>query len=110
MVHARSPAVPLAATQRVRELAAQEGWNLEEINAGEFVDRDYRTNPYNRCYFCKSSLYRSIRALTERRIASGANVDDLSDYRPGLQAAAEQNVVHPFIDAGIDKATRNNFV
>ena len=105
MIHALSPAVPLAATQRVRDLAAQEGWNLEEMTAGEFADPDYRANPYNRCYFCKANLYLSICALTDRRIASGANLDDLSDYRPGLQAAAEQNVVHPFIDAGIDKAT-----
>jgi uncharacterized protein len=105
MVHAISPAVPLAATARVREMSEREGWNLREINAGEFADPNYRANPYNRCYFCKSNLYRSIRAITERRIASGANLDDLSDYRPGLQAASEQDVVHPFVDAGIDKAT-----
>lgn len=104
MVHALSPAVPPAATQRVRELALQEGWHLEEIAAGEFADSNYLANPYNRCYFCKANLYRSISTLTDRRIASGANVDDLSDYRPGLQAAAEREVVHPFVEAGIDKA------
>lgn len=105
MVHAISPAVPAAATARVREMSEREGWNLREISAGEFADPNYRANPYNRCYFCKSNLYRAIRTLTERRIASGANLDDLSDYRPGLQAATEQDVVHPFVDAGIDKAT-----
>lgn len=105
MVHALSPAVPLAATERVRELAAREGWDLREITAGEFADPDYRANPYNRCYFCKSNLYRAIARITERRIASGANLDDLSDYRPGLQAASEQHVVHPFVEARIDKAT-----
>ncbi len=105
MVHAVSPAVPLAATVRVRELSQREGWELREIVAGEFADPNYRANPYNRCYFCKGNLYRAIRSITERRIASGANLDDLSDYRPGLQAASEQNVVHPFVDAGIDKAT-----
>jgi len=105
MVHALSPAVPVAATARVREMSAREGWDLREIAAGEFADPDYRANPYNRCYYCKSNLYRSIRAMTDRQIASGANVDDLSDYRPGLQAAAERHVIHPFIDARIDKAT-----
>ena len=105
MVHALSPAVPMAATERVRELAAREGWELREIRAGEFADPDYRANPYNRCYFCKSNLYRAIRRITEQRIASGANLDDLSDYRPGLQAASEQQVVHPFVEARIDKAT-----
>jgi len=105
MIHAVSPAVPAAATARVREMSEREGWDLREISAGEFADPDYRANPYNRCYFCKSNLYRSIGAITTRRIASGANLDDLSDYRPGLKAASEQNVVHPFVDAGIDKTT-----
>ena len=105
MVHALSPAVPVAATARVRELAKQEGWNLKEISAGEFADPDYQANPYNRCYFCKSNLYRAIGSITEWQIASGANLDDLSDYRPGLQAASEQHVVHPFVDAGINKPT-----
>lgn len=105
MVHALSSAVPVAATARVREMSEREGWDLREIAAGEFADPDYRANPYNRCYFCKSNLYRSMRTITDRRIASGANLDDLSDYRPGLQAAAERYVVHPFVDAGIDKAT-----
>ena len=105
MVHALSPAVPAEASARVRELAAREGWNLKEISAGEFADPDYRSNPHNRCYFCKSNLYRSIGMLSDSHVASGANLDDLSDYRPGLQAATEQNVVHPFIEAGIDKAT-----
>ena len=105
MVHALSPAVPVAATERVRELAEREGWDLKEIKAGEFGDPDYRANPYNRCYFCKSNLYRSIGELTDRQMASGANLDDLTDYRPGLQAASEQHVVHPFVEAGIDKAT-----
>ena len=57
MVHAVSPAVPVVATARVRELSEREGWDLREITAGEFADPDYRVNPYNRCYFCKSNLY-----------------------------------------------------
>jgi len=103
MVHAVSAAVPAAATARVREFALSQRWQLEEIEAGEFDDANYLANPYDRCYYCKSNLYRSMRAITERPLASGTNVDDLSDYRPGLQAAAERNVVHPFVDAGIDK-------
>jgi len=103
MVHAVSAAVPAAATARVREFASSQGWQLAEIAAGEFADANYLANPYDRCYHCKSNLYRSMRAITDRPLASGTNVDDLSDYRPGLQAAAEREVVHPFVDAGIDK-------
>jgi pyridinium-3,5-biscarboxylic acid mononucleotide sulfurtransferase len=103
--HALSPAVPPEATARVRHHAEREGWRLRLIDAGEFRDPDYLANPANRCYFCKFNLYGAIRQLTEARIASGTNLDDLSDYRPGLQAADRHDVVHPYVMAGIDKAT-----
>ncbi len=103
MFHAVSPAVPEAATARVKAHAEVAGWRLRIIGAGEFDDPEYLKNPVNRCYFCKSNLYTRIRAATDAVICSGANTGDLGDYRPGLGAAAEQNVRHPFIEAGIDK-------
>ncbi|MBV8523956.1 MAG: hypothetical protein JOY71_17845, partial [Acetobacteraceae bacterium] len=104
VVHALSPAVPEEATARVREHAARFGWLLTEVDAGEFADPAYRANPVNRCYFCKSNLYARIARVTDGPIASGANLDDLGDYRPGLIAAAEHRVRHPFVEAGMDKA------
>jgi uncharacterized protein len=103
MIHAVSPAVPPAATERVRARAEREGWRLTVTGTGEFDDRRYRDNPVNRCYFCKTNLYGRIRTLTAGTIASGANLDDLGDYRPGLLAASERAVVHPYIEAGMDK-------
>ncbi|MCG8462870.1 MAG: hypothetical protein MI919_41825, partial [Holophagales bacterium] len=105
MYHAVSPAVPAEATARVREQAATQGWNLAVIDAGEFADADYRRNPANRCFYCKSNLYGRIAAATDRTIASGTNLDDLGDFRPGLQAAKNHAVRHPFVEAGIDKTT-----
>ena len=103
MFHAVSPAVPKSATARVKEHAEAAGWTLHIVGAGEFDDPDYLKNPVNRCYFCKSNLYTRIRTATDAIICSGANTGDLGDYRPGLGAAAEKNVRHPFIEAGIDK-------
>lgn len=104
VVHAMSPAVPQKATQRVRDHAAQWGWALTLLDAGEMADPRYLVNPSNRCFFCKENLYSRIRSETDRHIASGANLDDLSDYRPGLDAARHHGVVHPYIDAEITKA------
>ena len=104
MIHALSPAVPEQATARVRDHAARLGWDLTLIDAGEFDDPRYRANPLNRCYFCKSNLYDRIAELAGGIIASGTNTDDLTDFRPGLQAAAERGVIHPFVVAGMDKA------
>jgi pyridinium-3,5-biscarboxylic acid mononucleotide sulfurtransferase len=105
MFHAVSPAVPGEATQRVRGLANEHGWALEIIDAGEFADADYRRNPANRCFYCKTNLYGAIAPLTTAQILSGTNVDDLGEYRPGLEAAKQHGVRHPFVEAGIDKAT-----
>ena len=105
MIHAVSPAVPADATERVKQCASRYGWRLQIIDAGEFSDQQYRQNPVNRCYYCKSNLYSRIRQVWKGAVASGANLDDIGDYRPGLLAASEKQVVHPLIDAGIGKAT-----
>ena len=107
MYHAVSPAVPAEATERVRALAQQYGWQLEVIDAGEFRSDDYMRNPVNRCFFCKTSLYDAIQAIakqTNAQILSGTNTDDLGEYRPGLEAAKQHDVRHPFVEAGISKA------
>lgn len=109
IVHAIGPAVPEAATQRVRDRATREGWTLHVLDAGEYRDPQYRANPVDRCYHCKSHLYRALANLRRElgweqgTILSGTNRDDLGEYRPGLQAAAEVGVVHPFVAAGIGK-------
>ncbi len=104
MYHATGPAVPAAARGRVESHAARHGWPLVLLDAGEQADARYRANPVDRCYYCKSNLYARIREATPDPIASGTNRDDLDDFRPGLRAAAEHGVVHPYVEAGIDKA------
>lgn len=101
--HAVSPAVPPQATARVRDHADRLGWRLEVVDAGEFDDPQYRANPYNRCYFCKRNLYQRIVEHTSTQVFSGANCDDLGDFRPGLQAAEERAVRHPYIEVGAGK-------
>jgi uncharacterized protein len=104
MIHATSPAVPPEASARVRAYAEREGWRLEVIDAGEFADPDYLKNPANRCFFCKTNLYGTIAERSRATICSGTNLDDLADWRPGLEAAKTHRVRHPYVEAGIDKA------
>ncbi len=103
--HAVSAAVPEQATVRVKECADKFDWNLQIIDANEFSDSNYRNNPVNRCFFCKSALYGSIRKAANSVILSGTNTDDLAEFRPGLQAAENFGVRHPFVEDGIDKKT-----
>lgn len=105
MFHAVSPAVPPQATERVRRLAIEQGWQLAVVDAGEFDDANYRSNPVNRCFYCKTNLYGALRPHTTAQIVAGTNLDDLGEYRPGLDAAKNHGVRHPYVEAGIDKKT-----
>jgi uncharacterized protein len=105
MFHAVSPAVPAEASARVRALAAAECWKLTMIDAGEFGDANYRSNPVNRCFYCKTNLYGALVPHTSLQIVAGTNLDDLGEYRPGLEAAQNHGVRHPYVEAGIDKKT-----
>jgi len=103
MYHAASPAVPVSARERVEAHAARHGWQLVVVDAQELADPRYRANPIDRCYYCKTNLYDRIAGVTSDTIASGTNCDDLSDFRPGLRAAQERDVVHPYVEAGATK-------
>lgn len=109
VAHAISPAVQPSSTARVQQWAQNEGWQMDIVQSTEFKDENYLSNPVNRCYFCKSSLYFALKSIRENctangTIVSGANLDDLGEYRPGLDAASENAVRHPWIEANIGKA------
>ena len=78
------------------------------VNTRELDDPNYASNPTNRCYFCKSTLYSDLAKLASERgyacVVDGANKDDEGDYRPGRKAAKELGVVSPLSVAGVGKA------
>jgi len=102
--HAVSPAVPPAASERLLTIAENENWNYQVVNAGEFNDQNYLQNPVNRCFYCKKNLYKTIASRTMCTLISGTNADDMEDFRPGLQAAADYAVRHPYVELGVGKS------
>jgi uncharacterized protein len=107
-VTADSPSVPRSELDTAREIAAIIGIRHVVLATEEFENADYLKNDGTRCYHCKSELYSRIETLLPElgvpAIASGANLDDQGDYRPGLTAAAEHHVRHPLQEAGFTKA------
>lgn len=107
IAHSVTPAVPRAATDRVVRVAGDRGWRLRLVRSAEFDDERYLANPVDRCFHCKSHLYdeldRLTAALPGATVLSGANVDDLGEYRPGLEAARRHGVHHPWVEAGVTK-------
>jgi len=94
--------------EAAEELARLIGIRHEVISTDELASADYVRNAPDRCYHCKTELYSQLEQLLPRlgvrTIVNGANADDLGDYRPGMQAAAERCIHSPLADCGITKA------
>jgi len=90
-----------------RSITAEWGMQHLIIETAEMQNPRYAANPTNRCYFCKSTLYRDLAAIARQRglrhVVNGTNLDDAGDHRPGLAAAAEYAVRAPLADCGFRK-------
>jgi uncharacterized protein len=107
-VTAVSDSLAAGELEEAQALARQIGIRHRVIRTEEFADPNYLRNQPDRCYFCKSELYGRLAGMLEvlevDTIASGANLDDLGDHRPGMRAAAEHQVRHPLQECGLTKA------
>jgi len=106
-VTAVGPALPRREREDAARIAAEMGARHRFVDSREIDDPGYRRNGPDRCFHCKSELYR-ITELVRRieglaHVANGTNRDDLGDHRPGLDAARAAGVRSPLVDAGLDK-------
>lgn len=66
------------------------------------------SNPADRCFHCKTMIFREILKIAQNEaldvVIDGTNIDDLSDYRPGLRALKDLNIISPFVETGTTKA------
>lgn len=103
-----SPSVSEVQREEADKIARGFGFNYLRIETEEMENPNYRANPANRCYFCKTELYGKLGKLAEEKkikfVLDGTNTDDVGDYRPGKQAAKEKGVRSPLIEAGLSKA------
>lgn len=91
-----------------RKLSDDWGIQHQVIVTDELSKADYRANPTNRCFHCKTSLYTELAQIAKDQgfaeILNGTNLDDLGDHRPGLIAADNHKVRSPLVEAGFYKA------
>lgn len=107
-VTAVSPSLAVSERKMAAEVATAIGIRHVEVFTNEFSNDDYAANRSDRCYFCKQTLYEAMAGrLAEWNvevIANGTNLDDSSDHRPGLQAAADFRVLSPLAELKFTKA------
>jgi uncharacterized protein len=104
---ALSPTMAHSEQRAALDLAAGIGVRCEVVESHELSRPEFQANPRDRCYYCKSELLTIAAPVAERlgckAIMIGTNLDDLGDYRPGLQAAKDHGACHPLLDAGLNK-------
>jgi uncharacterized protein len=107
-VTGRSGSVASGQIEEARQLAKDLGARHVILDTEELDNPLYVQNPTNRCYHCKTELFTKLEAFAVgegiRWIAEGSNLDDLRDYRPGMQAATERGVRSPLKEAELTKA------
>ena len=101
------PSLPQRERIEAEALAAMAGFPLLSYEATEIENPAYRENGPDRCYHCKTDLFVHLQRIAEEKgfshILYGANVDDLSDFRPGHRAAREFATAAPLAEAGVHK-------
>lgn len=103
-----SPLQPETDASAARELAERHGVPHRVVRIDLLADPILRQNPRDRCYLCKKRLFETLKKIAAEEnlglIADGTNADDLGQYRPGLRALRELNIISPLAELGMTKA------
>jgi len=102
-----SPALAKTLQDEAKSQAKWIGIQHLEIETSELDQSSYNKNPKNRCFACKKELHKHTTYLSQKLnykiVCDGVNLDDLNDYRPGIQAATEAGVVSPLAKCNFTK-------
>ncbi|MBC8569503.1 ATP-dependent sacrificial sulfur transferase LarE [Zongyangia hominis] len=98
---------PQADIDAARAFAKERGITHAVLEIDELEDERILMNPPERCYLCKSLLFRKLKSYAQREglgaVIDGTNADDLTEYRPGLKALQELSILSPLAELHIGK-------
>ncbi len=102
-----SPTTPKSDIEMAKKMASVIGIPHRLIPTEEMKKEEFCKNSEMRCYYCKDTLFGTLKTVAEKEgfqwVLEGSNVDDISDYRPGLKARDKYGVRSPLIEAGLSK-------
>lgn len=109
---AEGPSLPQNQYLQAVETAKNIGVEVRTIRPNELVDAAFAANKADRCFICKSHLYKMLEELAKEQkfgcVICGCNFDDKSDFRPGNKAAEVFDVRSPLMEAGLTKEDIRN--
>ena len=90
-----------------KNYAKEFGVNHIVVNVDNFKDEKFIENNSDRCYHCKKEVFKVVKEIAAKHnikyVLDGTNLDDLSDFRPGLKALEELNIISPLKECGLTK-------
>lgn len=112
-VIAESPIHPSDEVEGAKALCEKFGVRYQIIQTDEFSDKNFVSNPKERCYYCKRELFSKLLQIAKgnniRYILDGSNYDDKSDYRPGNKAKTEFEIRSPLMELAFTKQDIRRF-
>lgn len=106
-ITAVSPTYTKKELEAAKDIAGELGVSHQVIHTNEVDDPNFKANPQNRCYYCKSELFSKLQEMAGKKgigfVLDATNADDLNDYRPGSLAKKECGVHSPLAEAGLSK-------
>jgi len=106
-ITATSSTYPQRELEQAKKFTNNIGMKHIIINSEETEIDNFSKNPNNRCYYCKKELFSKIKQVATQEklhhVLDGSNIDDTNDYRPGMKALEEFDVVSPLKDVGLTK-------
>ncbi len=106
-VSAKSETYPKEELECAKEIAKEFGVEHLTIESEELEIPEFKMNPWNRCYYCKTELFQKLKDVAKERalnfVIDGTNYDDIGDYRPGMKALKELGIRSPLKEATMTK-------
>ncbi len=104
----KSASVPVRELEESAAFCKKEGIRQIIAEADQMAIEGFADNPPDRCYICKKALFSKMLSVASdngfEHVAEGSNMDDLGDYRPGLKALSELDILSPLREAGLTKS------
>lgn len=106
--YVKSAFQPAFEYEDARKLADQINCALSVIEADVLSDKRVKTNPPDRCYYCKQHIMRAVTEAAKNdgynAVCDGTNASDDADDRPGFKALKEYGIRSPLRECGLTKA------
>jgi uncharacterized protein len=112
-ISAKSETYPKEELDSARKIAEEFGVEHLTIESEELEIPEFKMNPWNRCYYCKTELFQKLKAVAKERglnfVIDGTNYDDIGEHRPGIRALGELGIRSPLKEAMMTKEDIRNF-